>query len=329
MADYNGDMKQLYNDQAVSDSAMTIQTGIKSNGKNYENFCYWLNGVDVTDQNLDQFTPYIQGVSRLFLYKAPPFLMDILPTKTKNFKSLIETGYTRIDGIQDTNVETVDFEGGFGGQKFRNVSLASNDTDTITVSLYEQSGSPIREYIDAWVTGMRDIRSGIAHYHGGLATNEYSERNHTAEFIYCTLDPTGRHIEYACMFAHAFPLKVPKAHLNYETRNRGNVLMDLEFAVQMYESPAINAIANYLVANSKVEYNYLRFTPNLSPGSIVNTYSTNNSIGVDKNGNYIDSPFINNAKASNNYGSSLDQLNSIVATGGNNVGIESNPKKEG
>ena len=271
--------------------ALTTQTGIKRNTKDYDNFCYWLNGVDVTDQNLDQFTPYIQGVSRLFLYKIPPFMNAIMAEESMRFKHLIESGFTRIDGIQDTNVETVDFEGGFGGQKFRNVSLASNDTDTITISVYEQTGSPLREYIDSWVTGMRDIRSGIAHYHGALGKDyyigddknpagqvSYGEKYHTGEFIYCTMDPTGRHIEYACMFAHAFPTKVPKSHLNYESRNRGNVLMDLEFAVQLYESPAINAIANYLVANSKVEYNYLKFTPNI-PNPIVNTaYSTANTL---------------------------------------------------
>ena len=275
--------------------ALTIQSGIKRNTKDYDNFCYWLNGVDVTDQNLDQFTPYIQGVSRIFFYKIPPFLNHIMPKESMRFKHLVESGFTRIDGIQDTNVETVDFEDGFGGQKFRNVSLASNDTDTITISIYEQSGSPIREYLDAWVTGMRDIRSGFAHYHGALDEREiindkgekekqdgvlYGEKYHTGEFIYCTMDPTGRHIEYACMFAHAFPTKVPKSHLNYETRNRGNVLMDLEFAVQLYESPAINAIANYLVANSKVEYNYLKFTPNL-PNDIVNTtYATKNTLST-------------------------------------------------
>ena len=296
--------------------ALTTQTGIKRNTKDYDNFCYWLNGVDVTDQNLDQFTPYIQGVSRLFLYKIPPFMNAIMADESMRFKHLIESGFTRIDGIQDTNVETVDFEGGFGGQKFRNVSLASNDTDTITISVYEQTGSPLREYIDAWVTGMRDIRSGIAHYHGALdlasGAVDYGEKFHTGEFIYCTMDPTGKHIEYACMFAHAFPTKVPKSHLNYETRNRGNVLMDLEFAVQLYESPAINAIANYLVANSKVEYNYLKFTPNI-PNAIVNTeYSTFNTLKDD-------SPIITGSNGlSSKYGAGDGELANIIATGGVN-----------
>lgn len=252
-------------------AGLTIQSGLKRNLKDYSNFCYWLNGVDVTDQNLDQFTPYIQGVSRIFMIKKPIFLMSNYSKECNNFKSLIETGYTRIDGIQDTNVEFVDFEGGFNGQKFRNVSLASNDTDTITITVYEQTGSPIREFLDLWVTGVRDIKSGIAHYHGAFDTADaagnvmkYSERNHTAEFIYCVMDPSGRELEYACMFAHAFPTKVPKSHLNYESRNRGNVPIDIEFAVQMYESPAINAMACYCLQNSLVEYNYLKFSPNFA-----------------------------------------------------------------
>jgi len=246
--------------------ANTIQTNILSNTKNYSNFSYFLGGVDVTQQNLDQFTPYIQGVSRIFLYTPPQFMNAQYSAQTKNFKSLIETGYTRIDGIGDISVDFVDFEGGFAGQKFSNVSLARDDTDSITISLYEQSGSPIREYMDTWVTGTRDILSGIAHYHG--ATTVYGEKNHTAEFIYVTMDPTGQKIEYACMFAHAFPTKVPKSHLNYEKGNRDNVLMDLEFKVQKYESPAINAIAAYFIQKSTIAYNYLSFDPHITEGQI-------------------------------------------------------------
>lgn len=244
----------------------TIQTGIKQNRKNYKNFCYWLNGVDVTDQNLDEFTPFITGTSRIFVHKLPPVMEQLDPGMCENFKSLVETGYTRIDGIQDTTVEFTDFEGGFNGQKFKNVSLVSNETDTLTITVYEQSGSPVREFLDTWVNAVRDQYSGIAHYHGLFDSKElgknivYGERSHTAEFIYVVMDPTGRAIEYACLFAHAFPTKVPKSHLNYESRGRNNVQMDLEFAVQMYESPAINALAAYYMINSTVDYNYLNFT---------------------------------------------------------------------
>lgn len=238
----------------------------KTTGK-YENFNYFLGGIDVTQQNLDKFNPYIQGVSRIFLYTPPTFMDKIFPDQTKNFKAYIQTGYTRIDGIGDISVEFTDFEGGFAGQRFSNVSLSRDDTDTLTITVYEQSGSMIREYLDTWISGTRDPRSGIAHYHGAIDEADvnkktpYAEKHHTAEFIYITMDPTGKAIEYACMFAHAFPTKVSKSHLNYEKGNRDSVLMDLEFKVTKYESPAINQIGIWYLQNSVVGYNYLDFNP--------------------------------------------------------------------
>lgn len=246
--------------------AETIQTNIFTNDKNYANFSYFLGGIDVTDQNLNQFTPYIQGVSRIFLHKAPYFMEKVYSQKTKNFKSLIETGYTRIDGIGDIDVEFTEFEGGFNGDKFSTVAKSTDNSDSLTISVYEQSGSPVREYIDTWITGVRDPRTGIAHYHGAIKDGSviYGEKNHTAEFIYITMDPTGQHIEYACMFASAFPTKVSKSHLNYEKGQRDNVSMDLEFRCKKYESPAINAAAAAYLAASQVEYNYLAFDPNIT-----------------------------------------------------------------
>ena len=188
----------------------TLQKGILVNDKSFENFSYFLGGIDVTHQNLDSFTPYIRGVSRFFVHKPPQFMLSKFGDLTKQFKTYLETGYTTVDGIGDISVDFVDFEGGFAGQRFSNVSLSRDDTESITVSVYELTGSPVRDYLDLWITGVRDPRSGIAHYHGAIAdgTCPYGETNHTAEFIYVTLDPTGQNAEYVCMFAHAFPTKV-------------------------------------------------------------------------------------------------------------------------
>lgn len=261
------------------------------NEKSFKNFSYFLGGIDVTHQNLDQFNPYIQGVSRLFMHKPPLYMNVAFHDATTRFKTYIESGYTRIDGISDISVSFVDFEGGFAGQRFSNVSLAQDETDTITVSVYELSGSPVREYLDTWISGVRDPRSGIAHYHGliGRAITdggmEYAETNHTAEFIYVTLDPTGLKPEYCCMFAHAFPTKVPKSHLNYEKGERSNVQMDIEFKVTKYESPAINDIGIWYINNSKVTYNYLDFDPHVDiKGKGYNdyfTYSYDGTSGVN------------------------------------------------
>lgn len=264
-------------------AAKTIQTGLVTNTKNYTNFGYFVNGIDTTHQNLDQFNPYIKGRSRIFMYRAPYFMEKLFPNKTKSFKSYIETGYTKVDGIQDLTVEFVEFEGGFNGQKFSNVSTSKDDTNTLTISLYEQSGSPVREFIETWITGVRDPRSGIAHYHGALDGGidetgasfdpiRYGEINHTAEFIYYVLDPTAKNIEYACMFAHAMPTKVTKDHYNYEKGDNGEVLLDIEFMVNKYESTYINDIAKYYRDVDNLRFSYLNFNPNISKKDVNDAY---------------------------------------------------------
>ena len=246
---------------------ITIQSNIKSNTKSFDKFGYFLGGIDVTHQNLDMFTPYIRGVSRIFLHKPPAFMQERFPDMTRRFKTYLETGYTSLDGIGDITVDFTDFEGGFAGQRYSTVSLSRDETDTITIQLYELTGSPIREYLDTWITGTRDPRSGIAHYHGVIAekgADYYSEKNHTAEMFYVNLDPTAINIEYCAMFAHMFPTRVPKAHLNYEKGNRDNAQLDIEMRCTKYESPAINNIGAWYIANSNVNYNYLDFDPNVT-----------------------------------------------------------------
>ena len=248
----------------------TIQSStgnvMSTNTKSFENFSYFLGGIDVTHQNLDQFTPYVRGVSRIFLHKPPLFMLSKYRDHTKRFKTYIETGYKSVDGIGDIDVEFSNYEGGFNGQNFQSVQQAKDNTDAVTISVYELAGSPIREYLDTWVTGVRDIRSGIAHYHGAIEDGsvKYGENNHTAEFVYCTYDPTGLTPEYCCLFAHCFPRRVPKSHLNYEAGNRSEVQLDLEFSTTKYESPAINDIGIWYTLNSKIKWNYLDFDPEMN-----------------------------------------------------------------
>lgn len=239
---------------------------MRRNTKNFNKFGYFLQGIDVTRQGIDGMTPYVPGVSRIFMHVMPPFMLenDEMATIIKNFKSYLETGYKSVEGINDLDVEFITLEGGFAQQSFSNVSAVRETTDEITIQLYELAGSPVREALDTWITGVRDPRSGIAHYHGVLDDNEdyeYCEKNHTGEFVYYTLDPTGRKIEYACLFAHAFPTKVAKNHLNYTSGSRSEVTVDCTFKVTKYEGRYINDLAAYYLAKDQLEYNYLNFNP--------------------------------------------------------------------
>lgn len=254
--------------QKTSDT--TYNDYMRQNNKNYDNFRYFLEGIDVTDQNLDQLTPYIPGISRLYFHKVPPFMKAKYETLTDNFRSYIETGFKSVSGIGNLSAEGIDVEGGWAAQKFSNMSVVRDETETITIELTEMTGSPVREFIETWMTGIRDPRSGVAHYHGALETPvqaedsthlPYCERNHTGEFIYVALDPTAHYIEYACLLAHVWPKNVPKEHYNYQSGSRDVVSMSLEFAATKYEGHYINDIAAYYLAASNLKYNYLEFNP--------------------------------------------------------------------
>lgn len=244
---------------------------MKVNRKNFNKFSYFIAGIDVTQQNLDQMTPYIPGISRIFMHRTPLFMEVAFEDMTSNFKSLVETGAKSIGGVGDIGVEFTPIEGGFNNQSFQNISKTSDDSNQLSFTLYEQTGSPVREFLETWVTGVRDPRSGIAHYHGAVETPDhpadgskyipYGEKNHTAEFIYYSLDPTAHFLEYACMWAHCMPTTVPKDHYNYNSGDRDAPALNLTFNGTKYESRFINDIAINYIIKDQLEYNYLNFDP--------------------------------------------------------------------
>ena len=262
---------------------------MKKNLKSYKDMSYFISGIDVTDQNLDQLTPYIPGIARLFMHKEPVFMQIAFPTETDNFKSYIETGYKSVQGIADLSASAETIQGGWANQSYEILTSVEDQTNEITIALYEQTGSPVREFLELWLTGVRDPRSGVAHYHGvvetptNLATKgatdgsystmaglnsqtsqiyvPYCERNHTAEFIYYDLDPTAHYIEYACMFAHAFPKNVNKDYFNFNSGERSPVETQVQFSVMKYESRYINDLAMHYLIKDQLEYNYLNFNP--------------------------------------------------------------------
>lgn len=299
---------------------------MKKNTKSYKDLSYFIAGIDVTDQNLDQLTPYIPGIARLFMHKEPVFMQVAFPQETDNFKSYIETGYKQVQGINDVSVTAETIQGGWANQSYEIISSVEDQTNEITIALYEQTGSPVREFIELWITGVRDPRSGVAHYHGVVetpgenghrATNlkegtynkdetaksrgqsiistsdtsniyvPYAEKNHTAEFVYYDLDPTAHYIEYACMFAHAFPKQVNKDQYNFSSGERSPVEVSVPFSVMKYESRYINDLAIHYLIKDQLEYNYLNFDPfykrNLNNGVYSHRNLDDNDINYDLN----------------------------------------------
>lgn len=252
----------------------TLQSNIKDNVKDFTKYSLFLGGLNVKSSSLAQYDPLKTGYGRIFFVKMPVFMKYLLPNKTKNFKHLLEYGFIGVDGIQNTTMDFEQVGGGYAGRQFDVATVAKDETNSLTVKVYEFAGSPVREYTDMWISGISDPYTGIGHYHGALddkaAAISYSAVNHTAEAIYVQTDPTGKSnaIEYACLLCNMMPKTVKKDHFNMESGTHSLVQTDIEFTAVKYESPQINSVAVALLDKYKILRDYLSFQSDYTPEQI-------------------------------------------------------------
>jgi hypothetical protein len=248
----------------------TLQSNIKNNTTDMTGYSLFLGGLNVKRAALEQYNVLKTGKGRIFLTKMPYFMKELMPEATKNFKHVIEYGFMNIDGIQDLTMEFDQITGGYAGRQFEIPTILKDDTNEITIKILEFAGSPMREYVEMWLSGVSDPNSGFTHYHGlaipyeknGImqpAKVEVSQANHTMEAFYVMTDATGFNIEFACMLCNMFPKGVARNQFNQEPGTSAHVELDLAFTCTMYTSPDINAVAQLLLNKYRVLYNYLDF----------------------------------------------------------------------
>lgn len=247
----------------------TLQSNIRQPKNNITQYSLFMGGLNAKNGALAQYSPLKTGYARIFFVRMPAFMKTILPNKTKNFKHLLEYGFVGVDGIQNLTMEFDQMTGGYSGRSLDVATLAKDETNEITIKLYEFQGSPVREYTNMWVTGISDPYTGIGHYHGAMEKDPtllYSQANHTAEAIYVQTDPTGREtgVEYACLLTNMIPKGVKQDHFNYEAGTHPIVQTDVTFSAVKYESPQINVIAKELIKRYKMLRDYLEFNSGYS-----------------------------------------------------------------
>ena len=225
----------------------SFQHGLKGYKGDISNYALFLGGLNTGNAALKQYDPLKTGYARIFFVRMPAFMNEMFPQMTLNARHIFEYGFTRIDGIQNLELNREQITGGYAGRSFEVGTSTTDGTSSLTIGLYEFAGSPIKEFTELWITGIADPITGIGHYHG--STKEYAQYNHTAEAIYVVTDPSGRAdgIEYACLITNMMPTSVKKDHFNYQSGEHQIVQTDVEFTASKYESRQINQLAKILV----------------------------------------------------------------------------------
>lgn len=241
--------------------ANTFQSGIKQGATNIENYSFFLGGMNTKRAAMEQYDFLRTGYTRIFFIHMPDFLNKRYPDETKRFKHRLEYANTAIDGLQNIELEFEDITAGFSGRTMQIPTVARDATNEITVRMYESAGSPIREYLTLWITGISDIMSGFTHYHGALGTAgiRANAAYHIAEAIVVSTDSTGRTdgIEYCALLTNMMPKSVKMDQFNYESGQHAAVPMDVQFTCSKYESADINAIGKALMTKYTTLYNML------------------------------------------------------------------------
>ena len=250
----------------------TLQSNIKNNTTDMRGYSLFLGGLNVKRNALEQYNVLKTGKGRIFLTKMPHFMKELMPNTTNNFKHVIEYGFMDIQGIQDLTMEFDSITGGYAGRSFEIPTILKDETNEITIKVLEFAGSPMREYLEMWMTGVSDPNSGFTHYHGLAIPQqsangsgfdapklEVSQHNHTMEAFYVMTDQTGFNIEFACMLCNMFPKTSARSHFNQTSGEMAHVELELAFTCTMYTSPDINAVAQLLLNKYRVLYNYLDF----------------------------------------------------------------------
>lgn len=276
---------------------LTFQSGAHESEKGkLTDYALFLGGLNVTRASLEQYDPLRTGYGRLFMIRQPKFLNNEKygdTAKMKRFKHILEYANIGVSGNNNITMNFNQMQGGYTNRQMDVPNIATDDSNEFTVRVYEFSGSPVREVIQMWINGMADIQSGFAHYNGAVMDGvEYSQANHTAEFIYVVTDPSGTKVEYAALFANCMPKEIKLDHFNYDSGQHDLVQMDVAFTCTRYMSPVINDVASRLIKKYSVLVNSLNFNPGLTESDMINK---NTGSYYDKNSGtlkHYDSPDI-------------------------------------
>lgn len=241
----------------------TLQDNIRKSNTDITKHSYWLGGFNTKNSALQQYDLIRTGYGRIFILQMPAFVKFLLEDETRKFKHMLEFGNTGIDGIQGYSVEFQSATGGYNGNSIEIPTNVKDDTNEITIKVYETQGSLIRTYIDFWITGTIDPFTGLSHYHGARDVDAnsksyvQSQANQTMEALYVSTDPTGEEIEYVCLLTNMFPKGSDHSHFNYSPGEHNLVEVSIAFTANKYMSAQINYIGNVALKKFKILRNYL------------------------------------------------------------------------
>jgi hypothetical protein len=210
---------------------------------------------NVTQNTLPYIEPFIGGYGRVFMLHAPTFFHDKLKGAIIRMFERFCKGLT---GLQNYELTTVDITYGNNAETYSVPTNIKKGNNEFSLHFTELQRGIFRKLIKYWITGISDLASGYATYHGGLYGNGslvYSPINHTGTFLYALTDNSGgagglTGLEFACLWFAAFPKSIPNSHYDYTVGEHAITDLDIGFTGIFHENNTINGYAANLLNHS-------------------------------------------------------------------------------
>ena len=186
---------------------------------------------------VEMWNEFESGYAYLTVVQIPQFL-EKLKAKSEIYRKLIENyeyaleyEFKSLSGIENITSEQGTIDTGHATLGFINkVTMQSNST--FSMNYTEKCGALFTKVHELFLTGIKDPRTQVKHYHGLLESGEIVDAGYEQEtfsFMYFVTDNTMRKVEKAFYIVAAQPTSAEWNIFNYEKGNIEFKEITLEF----------------------------------------------------------------------------------------------------
>ena len=129
---------------------ITAQTGGRQfNAPDFTKYSMFVGGVNATHHALRNYSPLMNGFGRLFMVRPPYALLKMFAGHDSmlyssdslfiQFKHMLEYMNRSVTGFDNKTLETAGtaIQGGFAGRQFNTPTVTKQQTNSISIGLYE------------------------------------------------------------------------------------------------------------------------------------------------------------------------------------------------
>lgn len=234
-----GASRSLYN-------VFANQSGTQMMARDLMHSRLWKGVPQLTNEQLMSFEAAYTGHTFFFVIDVPRFMTQGIYKDTnmhqhcRNLKAIIERASTSFSDGSSITAQFDHQEDG-NGKRMSHVTSVDQQCDSINLRLHEFAGLPVKNAIEAWLTGIYDINSQHGNYHGNLGiSGGWCTVNHSMSLLVVQVDPSWTEIQDAAYYYNMVPNEVPFDHWSWE-KGTSTIVQDAEitFNCNKIRNPAI------------------------------------------------------------------------------------------